>query len=184
MTHPKPPRTLGISLAILASVMLFTILPLLQVAILLALRARLGEMSLALPNGGESGAPFAVGSEYEGIADASLWIQVVFGVVFLGIAALAWRGRPARIRFALVGAVILLTAFTIVTSAAPLMTSPDPSAGLDSGAALRDVLLSGRLIMSVLVAFYVVWYLNRAPARAFYRGYYLAAPEPAATPQP
>jgi hypothetical protein len=35
--------------------------------------------------------------------------------------------------------------------------------------------------MSALVSFYVVWYLNRGPARAFYRGYYL--PDPSGVPQ-
>ncbi len=172
----RPVRTFGLSLAILASVMLFSLLPLMQVAMILLVRARLQMLSLDVPGEADSVLPMASGGSFAGVADVNLIVQAVLGVVFLVIAFFAWRGRPGWIRFVTLGAVIALTAITILLSVASLYANPDLAAGIDSGEAIARVLLSGRLIVSVLVAFYVVWYMNRGPARAFYRGYYLPRP--------
>ncbi len=176
----RPVRTFGLSLAILASVMLFSLLPLLQVAMVMLVRARVQSMSLDIPGEADAVLPMLSGGSFTGVADANLVAQVVLGVAFLVIAVWAWRGRPGWIRFVMLGAVLILTAITIVLSVTPLLANPDLAAGIDSGGAIMRVLLSGRLLMSVLVAFYVVWYMNRGPARAFYRGYYLSDPDKAA----
>jgi hypothetical protein len=97
----------------------------------------------------------------------------VNGLLFLVIALLAWRGRPPMIRFAFIAGVIYLTVVTILLTAVSQMNQPSVEQGLDSGAQFVDSLLTGRLVMSLLVALYVIWYVNRGPARAFYRGYYL-----------
>lgn len=168
----KPGRTLGLSLAILASAMLFSVLPLLQVAMLLIARSRLQNANLA--SSGEAAVnPIAVGGSFEGGSDASLIVQVILGVFFLMVAVCAWRGRPRWIRFVMIAAVIVLTLVTVGFSIAPLLSASDVQQGIDSGAALRQTLLSSRMLMSLLVTLYVVWYVNRGPARAFYRGYYL-----------
>jgi hypothetical protein len=73
-------------------------------------------------------------------------------------------------------AVVILTLVTAALSIAPLLAQPNLSQGIDSGAAIAQTLLSGRLIFSLLLALYVVWYMNRGPARAYYRGYYLTDP--------
>ncbi|MEP7291628.1 MAG: hypothetical protein ABI835_07580 [Chloroflexota bacterium] len=174
----KPGRTLGLSLAILASVMLFTILPMLQIAMILLVRLRIQSASLPVPGQADSVTPIAVGSSFVGIDDISLIVQTALGIVFLGI---AFRGRPAWIRFVMLASVLVLTLVTIALSLAPLITNPDLSRGIDSGEAIRSVFLSGRLLLSVLVAFYVVWYVNRGPARAYYRGYYLSVPSETTT---
>lgn len=173
----KPGRTLGLSLAILASAMLFSILPLMQIAMLLIARERFQNVQLV--PGETDTTPIAVGGNFEGGSDASLIVQVVLGVIFLVIAVCAWRGRPRWIRFVMVAAVVVLTVVTVAFSIAPLVAAPNVQRGMDSGEAFRQTLLSGRLLMSLLVALYVVWYANRGPARAFYRGYYLAEPTPA-----
>lgn len=172
----RPGRTVGVSLAILASVMLFTVLPLLQIAMLLGIRYRFASVELPVPGETTNPVPMAVGGNLSGVDDITLVVQVVMGVVFLVIAFFAWRGRPAWIRLALLAAVLLLTVVTVALSVAPMLARPDMSQGVDSGADLMRVLLSSRLLMSILVAFYVAWYMNRGPARAFYRGYYLADP--------
>lgn len=173
----KPPRTLGLSLAILASVMLFTVFPMIQVAMILLIRYRFQNAEVNIPGENSTVAPVAVGSAFAGLDDTTLWVQLVFGVIFLVIAVCAWRGRPRWIRFVMLAAVVLLTLVTIALSLAPLVTNPDFAQGIDSGAAIRSVLLSGRMLLSILVALYVVWYINRGPARAYYRGYYLPVPE-------
>lgn len=174
----KPGRTLGISLAILASLMLFSILPLMQVAMVLILRYRM--QGVNLPVGVSIAQPLAVGGDFTGITDLGLLLQTLLGIVFIIIAFFAWRGRPAWIRLALLGAVLVLTLVSAVLSILPLLNGNDPSAGTDSGVAIMHTLFSGRLVVSLLVALYVVWYMNRGPARAFYRGYYLTEPDEAA----
>lgn len=167
---PKPGRPLGLSIAIITSVMLFSLLPLLQVGILLLLRERFRAVEY-LEDGG------AVGSYMLGISDSKLLLQFVLGLVFLVIAVAAWRGKPARIRIVLVAAVLFLTALTIALDLSALAQPTAPGEGFDSSAALTDSLQRARITVSVLVGLYVVWYVNRGPARAFYRGYYLVPPE-------
>lgn len=174
----KPARTLGISLAIIASVMLFTLLPLMQVALILSIRVRIAAVNLDIPGEPDAVTPMLSGGTLEGVNDVGLVVQVILGLVFLGIAYFAWRGRPGWIRLVMLGAVLALTVATIALSIIPL-TGDDYAAGIDSGTAIRQVLLSSRLLVSVLVALYVVWYMNRGPARAFYRGYYLDDPNTA-----
>lgn len=178
----KPGRTLGLSLAIIASVILFSILPLMQVGTVLLLRARFEAASLTVDEQNQNIAPLAVGGSYTGVDESALVIQTLLGIVFLVIAFFAWRGKPQWIRFAMLASVVVLTLVTIGFSLIPLVTQPDMSQGFDSGTGIRDVLLSGRLLLSILVALYVVWYVNRGPARAYYRGYYLPSPDGTSAP--
>lgn len=180
-TESKPGRTLGISLAILASVMLFSIFPFLQLAMLAIINNRLQFVDLSVPGQEDGVVPLAVGGDITGIAGAGLVVQAAFGVAYLVIAFLAWRGRPSWIRFAMIGFVVVMTVLTIVLSLTPLISQPELTQGIDSGEALRRVLLSGQLLLSVLVALYVVWYMNRGPARAYFRGHYLSDPHETAT---
>ena len=172
----KPGRTVGLSLAILASAMLFSILPLIQVALVLGLRYRMQQVNLPIPGEATPAAPIATGGDFTGVPDFNLVVQTVLAVIFLVIAICAWIGRPRWIRLATWVAVLVLTLVTAYLSIAPLLSRPDPSQGIDSGASIAQTLLSGRLLLSILVALYVVWYMNRGPARAFYRGYYLSDP--------
>ncbi len=165
----RPGRTIGLSLAIFASVMLFSILPLGQVVVFLLLRERTRQVEFLVEGG-------AIGGNIGGVTDITLIIQVIMGLIFLVIAGFAWRGRPASIRFIFVAAVVVLTAVNIGLTLISLNDAQTLNAGLDSSAALTASLLRGRLIVSAVVALYVIWYVNRGPARAFYRGYYLPAP--------
>jgi hypothetical protein len=180
---PRPGRTLGVSLAILASVMLFSVFPLLQLAMLLIINFRFRNVDLPVPGQEGTVAPIAVGGDFTGVANEVVVIQAVIGVVYLVIAFFAWRGRPRWIRFAMLAAVVAMTLVTVAFSISPLFTQPDLSQGIDSGEALRRTLLSSQLVISILVALYVVWYMNRGPARAYYRGYYLPDPDETARPK-
>jgi hypothetical protein len=177
----KPGRPFGLSLAIIASTILFSILPLMQVVLIVLVRYRLQSTNLAVPGTADGVSPIAVGGSFMGVTEVELLIQVALGLLFLVIAVFAWRGRPGWIRYAMLAAVALLTIVTAILSALPLTASSDLNTGIDSGAAFIQTLLSGRLILSLLVALYVVWYANRGPARAFYRGYYLPDPDETAT---
>lgn len=169
----KPPRTLGVSLAILASVMLFTVLPLLQVVAPVLIQYRLSQVDLPSPDGSGTERPIAVGGGLEGWSNGATLLQVGSSALFFVIAIGAWFGRPRWIRGVMVAAVLILLTVTVTTSIATLNAPPDINNGLDSSQSLTTSLIYARLAVSGLVTLYVLWYLNRGPARAFYRGYYL-----------
>jgi hypothetical protein len=151
-------------LAIIVSVLLFSVLPLLQTGIILALDWRLRQAQVDL-----NGEQAIFGGDFRGVSDLTLIFQGVSGMVFLIIAVLAWRGRPTWGRVALIAAVIGLTAVTAFNTINGLTAQPDAGAGIDSGAGLVQQLLCGRLAFTFVIPLYVLWYMNRAPARAFYR---------------
>lgn len=174
LQQPKPGRPFGVTIAIFASVIIFSIVPLMQVGLILLVEQHFAnrDNTLVLPDGTESTG--ITGGDLRGdLADSRIYLQGALAVVFFVLAFLAWVGRPPFIRFAFMGAVLLYAALTIALTIAPAFQQG--GRGL-SGGSLSDVspvLLAGQFVVSVLVPLYVVWYLNRAPARAFYRGYYL-----------
>lgn len=166
----RPGRPLGVSLAIVVSLILYTILPLLQVGFLWIVQERTAAIRLPLPEGGESEVPLAVGGSLGGLDVGVLWLQVTLAIVFLVICVMAWLGRPPAIRWIMTAAVVGLTLTTGAITIAQVSEQLDLRFGLDSAAAIGQSLAWGRFVAGALVALYVVWYLNRAPARAFYRG--------------
>jgi hypothetical protein len=171
-TMNRPPRTFGLSLAILVSVLLYSVLPLMQGGAVLLLEWRLRQAEAELETGGTPMDAFDVGGDFTGLPDALVAFQIVSGVFFLLIAFLAWRGRPRRIRWVMLAAVVALTVINIASSLSALNAQIDLNAGLDSGADAAASLVITRLLFTILVPLYVIWYMNRAPARAFYRGSY------------
>lgn len=175
----KPGRPFGVSLAILASVIVFSLIPLGQLTMFITVRQFINNRSeqFELPYGdeeipvGETG-----GSLDDGFDNTQIVVQLVMSLGFLVIAFFAWRGKPAYMRFVLMGTVLLLTLINLALIVIPqLENSPQTSGGSLDG--LLASLQLGQIALIVLVPIYVVWYLNRGPARAFYRGYYLPAPE-------
>ncbi len=145
----RPP---GVTLVLVAVAVLYGLRPLLEAALYHRLDATADE---ALIPGG---------------VELSVWttLEGVFGAVMLALCLLAWLGRPARIRWALIGAMLALTAANLVRIAQAWRVEPDPVFGGQVQSGLRSALLC-QLPLMVLVPLYVIWYLNRAPARAFFR---------------
>ncbi len=176
--HTRPPRTFGLALALGASVLIYTLLPLVQVAMVVLPQMAFSAMELPLADDGGGVGSLAAGGEIEGIGSEILLLQAGMALAFLVIAVLAWRGRPPWIRFALVAAILLLLAINLASALGVALAQPTLlETGLDSGQSLRRVLASSQVVVTVLVSLYVIWYVNRAPARAFYRGYYLDDPQ-------
>ena len=69
-----------------------------------------------------------------------------------------------------------LTLFNILNVIVAQLSQQNMVAGVSSLDSILNSLSLGQFVISFLVTFYVVWYLNRGPARAFYRGYYLPVP--------
>lgn len=145
----RPP---GVTLALLAVGVLYGLRPLLEAALYRRLEVTTHE---ALIPGG---------------VKVSVWsgIEGIFGGVMLVLCLLAWLGWPARIRWVLIAAMVALTAVNLVRILQAWGTDPDPIFGGQVQSTLRSALLC-QLPLMVVVPLYVVWYLNRAPARAFFR---------------
>lgn len=177
----KPGRPLGVSLAILMSVLLFCILPLTLVGLYL-LTNRQVYIDFETENAlGTSG--IAAGSGILGISINTLAVQTITGLVFMVIAVFAWRGRPPEVRFVFVAAVLVVTGLALVTNILPAINAQCSQLPCDSGIEANRAVAAAQFPAFVLVPLYVIWYMNRGPARAFYRGYYLPDPE-AARAQP
>lgn len=171
MSHERPPRTLGVSIAIIFSTLLFGVLPLVQMLMVLMLRERFREVEF-LEGGG------AIGGDIGGVSQSAMLLQLGIGLFFIALGIVAWRGRPGWIRGVMSVSVLLVTGLTVVTSVQSMAQPVDVSQGISSGDAGAMTLLQARLVVTILVSLYVIWYMNRGPARAFYRGYYLQKPDP------
>lgn len=163
----KPPRTLGMMLAIGASALLFGILPLMQIGAIVLVQMRLQSGLMSFPSGqGDAGqAAIQVGGDFLGVNPVSAVAQAALALGFLVLCMLAWRVRRPRVRLAFVLAVLTLSLISVIVTVASAQ-----SAALDSGADLSRQLSCGVIGAQVLVPLYVVWYMSRAPARAYYRG--------------
>ncbi len=145
----RPP---GVTLATAAVALLYGVRPLVEIALWSRLDATAEE---ALLPGGVDITTWA-------------WAEGVFGAVMLVLCALTWWGRPAWIRWGLIGAMLTLTAINLARIVQAWGVELDPIFGGQLQSTLRSALLC-QLPMMVLVPLYVVWFLNRAPARAFFR---------------
>ncbi len=168
----KPPRTLGISLAILLSVFIFTVLPFLQIVVLLLIQYRAAQANFGVDATNPVNPIFSGGS-FGGVSNDLLIVQSLLGAIYLVVAFFAWRGRPQSVRHLLVVSVLILTVLYVWDILTALLSPIPLSAGIDSGGGISRTLQCVRLITNLLIPLYVIWYINRAPARAFFRGTYL-----------
>ncbi len=174
----RPPRPFGVTLAVIASVILFTLFPLAEVALLVSVRLHFANMTLE----GDGPQPIAMGADFLGIPDSRIILQAVIAIVFLVIAIFAWRGRPPFMRYVLMLTCIGLTLYSILSVILGQLTEKSLEAGMSSLDSILNSISLGQFFISSMVTLYVVWYLNRGPARAFYRGYYLSLPIDGSTP--
>ncbi|MCS6834653.1 MAG: hypothetical protein NZ750_01370 [Anaerolineae bacterium] len=158
----RPLRPFGLSLAILASAILFGLLPIAENAITLALsNYQIIEEGLA------SGIRL---SNYD--PSASI-LQIVLSGIFLLLAILTWRGRPQAMRYAFPLAVLAFALGNIVWRLWPALSMPaNLLDGIDSAREVAQSYLRGQLVITILTAAYCLWFSNRWSARAFFRGYY------------
>jgi hypothetical protein len=164
----RPRRPLGVSLAIAFAVLLFTVIPLLQLGEVLLIRQHIyGSLT-------DSGIqPIGVGGEILGVSENTLALRGCVAVAFFVVSILAWRGRPTVTRILFVIGVLGLTGLHFAEILTRSLQQPDFEGGFTSLDSLLRALAAGQFFANLLVLLYVIWYMNRGPARAFYRGYYL-----------
>ena len=143
-------RPLGMIIAILATAVIYGLFPLIPVALTLIVRLEGHNMS---------GADLPFNN-----------LDIVSGIAILFICVLAWIGRTPWIRWVLILSVWLATAYQIERFL-QLMQPQGIGQGLTGGtfAELSQSALPCVTIFLLLVPLYITWYMNRAPARAFYR---------------
>lgn len=145
-------RPLGLSLAVLAVALIYGVMPLLEVYFLRRIDAASEETFLL------------------GGVDIDAWtlLEAAYGGLVLVMCALAWWGRPSWIRYVFMVVVVFPAAVMLYRVIQTWITPADPISGGQAQEISRG-LLRCQLPGLILVPLYVVWYINRAPARAFYR---------------
>jgi len=173
----RPPRPLGLAMAIIASTLLFALLPFMQLSMAAIVDLRLQQQPLVIPDGqGGTTEMLAAGTAFSDVEPTQLVIQALLAAGFVGVAVAAWTVRRPIVRRIFTAVVIGYSALTVITAVFPLFVPVDLTQGLDSGDAVRRPLIITQTVITLLVLLYVIWYINRAPSRAFYRGCYLAHP--------
>lgn len=153
-TKPSPAaryRPLGLSLAILATAAGYGLIPLLPVLLVLWTQLTGREIGLEMAN-----TPLN-------------WLGVILGALTLVACVLAWIGWPYGIRRALLALVWLSTALLLYRVVGALATPPAAIGEIGGSLSGTATILLCQGPILVFVPLYVTWYLNRAPARAFYR---------------
>jgi hypothetical protein len=168
----RPGRPFGLTLAILATTLMYSIMPLMQLGFTLLVMNHFQSLDMTMPWNGGDEVLFA-GADTDLVNLREVIIIGGLGIAFLAVAILAWRGRPSWSRHLLFFGALGLNVVYLLSIASRFFQTADLSQGLSSSDDFFRSAQVGYLIATSLVTLYLVWYMNRAPARAFYRGYYL-----------
>jgi hypothetical protein len=174
MSEPvaRPRRPLGVSLAIVLFVGLFAVIPMFQIVIRLLVQARLSALNtveVTMPNG-EVVQPLASGGYENLINPTAVLVQLAVCAWVVAVGVMAWRGKPRSARWLFTGTVLVFAALTLWVAVGRVLVSPSVAEGVSSA----DVVGGWEWVQvvgsSLLLPLYTVWYMNRAPARAFFGG--------------
>ncbi len=142
-------RPIGLSLAIVGSLLVFGFFPLIPALFVVLLALQGHHLS---PEGLE------------------FWAPAVMGILAIGVCAIAWRGRVRWGRIAFLVCTLLALAVNLYATFKP--TELRFTSGMGGGS--LDGLFRGLVLCLVpirlLTALYCLWFVSRAPARAFYEG--------------
>ncbi|MFN7209642.1 MAG: hypothetical protein ACK4P1_04510 [Aggregatilineales bacterium] len=143
-------RPLGLMIAIAATAVGYGLLPMFPLLLMLWTRATQRLAGIDFIGGG-------VG-----------WLGVGLGALTLIASVSAWVGRPRGVRLFLIGMVWIQVIFNVARLIASLSSPPTlTEVGGTFAPAAAGLICQAPLL--TLVPLYVTWYLNRAPARQFYR---------------
>lgn len=171
-TDIKPGRPVGLTLAILLSVFLYAVIPLLMLGYRLLVQDRLSRVDSPVVFEGEEYRALASGGSFQ-LTTNEIVVQTIAILIFLIVAYLAWRGGRKWVRTLFTSTVLFYGGLTAIFTLRDLLVPSTIDQGITSLDTLIAQGLCSVLVTTVLVPLYVLWYVNRAPARAFYRGTYL-----------
>ncbi|MFZ4828393.1 MAG: hypothetical protein ACOYLB_13655 [Phototrophicaceae bacterium] len=166
--NKKPPRTLGINLAIILSVLFFTAFPFIHTGYSLILQDHMRDSQVLVGSNFNLAPPIPSITEN---AYVNLVFEIFIPLGFFALCAITWIGKPTYIRHIFsVGVVWMMVRMWLRL----YVIQEDGALFISNG--FIHTLQTAYAIFSSLVGVYVLWYINRAPARAFFRGYYLQEP--------
>ncbi len=172
LTHEnKPGRPFGLSLAIVTVALIFAVIPLLRIGLEIWLLNHFQSFSWTVDTDEEMIDPIMTGINFD-FDYVSVGAQAVFASLVLILCVLAWRGRPRWVRSALLWTVLIIDAIYILSMIVSLTAPRDLSEGISSADDLAGPLQGGYFVLLILTTTYLIWYINREPARAFFRGAY------------
>lgn len=147
----RPLPTFGLRLGLMMVFLMVGVAPLIKVYVAYRLNASVERFEVLL------GVPF------------DLWTQLV-GVgatLTLVTTVVAWRGRPTQVYW-LFQAVLLLTTIAIGAEAAVRAFAECENCVVDPARDAINISFQCILPLQILTVVYMLWYINRKPARAFY----------------
>jgi hypothetical protein len=159
-------RPLGLTIGLMGAIILFGFWPLLKFYAAYRLNAHSGGIV-------SGGLPL----------DNWMWASGITGVVVVITTILAWIGRPRIIQFVVQGAVVA-SLVAILLEAWVRIYGDCPDCVLDAARDTFQDLLRCQIPFQVAALLYFLWYINRAPARAFYTRTPLRAWQPESEPGP
>jgi hypothetical protein len=102
-------------------------------------------------------------------SDGSFWVPPLVGLLTMVTCVFAWFGRPRRSRELFLAMATLAAVVNLYAAARPVILM---SSGSGFGGGSFDSTLQGLgnclIPLRILTLLYALWYVNRAPARAFY----------------
>jgi hypothetical protein len=153
----KPPRPLGLTLALSGSTLVFSLIPLFVVGTIVYLNNRV----YASEDGG------FVGFNLPGFDISPLIVFSGTAIFFMVMAVVAWKRRHPAMRVVFPLLTVIYAAFWVLS-----MLPTGTEASVDSMQQAQSGLIDFYLVVVVGTAIYVTWFMNRWSSRAFYRGYY------------
>lgn len=169
----KPGRTLGISLAIIVSFMIYSLIPIIMMSYVLVIKTRFSDVQII--QGTNMAAVLGGSMGITSVTTLELLLWGIPALIYLFIAILCWIGKPKVMRFIMIGAVLFLFVWYSGLSLFRLRLENqflEVTNGIAAPSILAPLFRLG-FIGAFLVTLYILWYMNRGPARAFFRGYYL-----------
>lgn len=158
----KPRRPFGLTLAMVAAVVTFTVVPLIEVLFVFAIQ----EVRVSVESGGMMGGAFI------GFTIMPLLVQMLVSIVFFFITLVAARGKPARMQWVYPLVVVVVGVGFLLLRVLPISSSSSPEAGYDSLMVFRQTVLNCGLWIILGIIGFTVWFSRRWSVRAFFRGYY------------
>jgi hypothetical protein len=158
--RPKVARPPGLALAIIAAVIFFSISP----AIRFYLAWRL--------NRGIAGDGEIIGAAIP--LNTFSYISAGMALVVLLTAIVAWIGKPPQARLLFLGAVVAMSGLVLGENLYRIL---EPTPYWSSSDELLADFLRCQFPFQIAISLYIIWYCNRAPARAFYQQKPLTPPD-------
>jgi len=168
----RPGRPFGVTLAVALTILMYTIFPLVAIGGVLIIENFFANVP---SDTSPFGTPMVSGGDFRGgITNTQLFLQAAVAIGFLVIAIITWRGKRSYMRYIFMIVVLGLAIFAVIPAILPAQETANVGISGGSMDGVSNTLETlGIIAQGMITPLYVIWYMNRGPARAFFRGSYL-----------